>query len=410
MVRKAMLVALVLGVGHVTLLVLRSVHVVPQGAVVRAADALGTQAPAVSPGQFVVRDTFDDNVRGPMWQVLTDDPNNCAMKEIHQRLELQATSRTVNASAGFVSRGWRLNPGRDFSMKVDFHYDLMSSAGGWVSLGVTPDISDPWERHAAIGVGCADGYANYWYRKQAGLSVNSASAERSRADGTFYISYNAATDELYLGLADYGPDDAWSTRTGLLRSEWRNQPVFIWLAGGSDGLAVSSGRVYLDNLLVETGEVIDASLKEVHRFWSPSLERHFYTISEAEKDALLTQFRQVWTYEGVVYHAFSDGSDPDTRPVYRLWSSLLSSHFYTISESEKNWLVAEYGYVWTFEGVAFYAYPIDRHPAGTHPVYRFWSPAKGTHFYTISETERNGLLANYSNVWMDEGIVWYANE
>ncbi len=295
-------------------------------------------------------------------------------------------------------------------MKVDFHYDLMSSAGGWVSFGVTPDISDPWEKNAAIGVGCADGYAHYWHRKQNGLSVNSSSAERSRTNGTFYISYNAGADELYLGLADYGPDDAWSALPGLVKGEWRNQPVFIWLAGGSDGLTVPSGRVYLDNLLVETGTVIEASLKEVYRFWSPSLERYFYTISEAEKETLLTQFQQVWTYEGVVYRAFANGSDPDTKPVYRFWSDKLLGHFYTISEAEKDRLIAEYAYIWTFEGVAFYAYPSGQQPAGMRPVYRFWSPAKSTHFYTISEAERSNLRAKYSNVWMEEGIAWYASE
>ncbi len=410
MVRKALLVILVLGVGHLMLVVLRSVHVVPQGAIALAADALGAQASAVAPEPLVVRDTFDDNVKGAMWRALADDPNNCTVKEINQRLELQATNRAVNASAGFVSSGWRLDPARDFSMRVDFHYDLMSSAGGWVSLGVTPEIKDPWEKHAAIGVGCADGYAHYWYRKQAGLSVRSGSAGRSRADGTFYISYNAETDELYLGLADYGPDDAWLTLTGLLKDEWHNQPVFLWLAGGSDGLAIPSGRVYLDKLLVETGTVIEAAVKDVYRFWSPSFERHFYTISEAEKESLLTRSQDVWVYEGVAYHAFSEASNPDIRPVYRFWSSLISSHFYTISETEKDWLIAECGYAWTFEGVAFYAYPTDRHPAETRPVYRFWSPTKSTHFYTISEAERSNLQANSSNLWVEEGIAWYASE
>jgi len=409
MIRKTRVFILVLGVGHVTLLILGSVDVVPRGAA-RAADAVGTQASTVSLGQFVVRDTFDDNIKGAMWRVLTDDPNNCAVKEINQRLELQATNRTANASAGLVSSGWRLDPKQDFSMKVDFHYDLMSSAGGWVSLGVTPEVGDPWEQNAAIGVGCVDGYAHYWHRKQAGLSVSSSSAQRTRTNGTFYISYNSEADELYLGLADYGADDAWSVLPGMLKGEWRSQPVFIWLAGGSDGLAVPSGRVYLDNLLVETGSVIETAMKEVFRFWSPSLERHFYTISEAEKEMLLRQFQHVWSYEGVAYRAFSNDSDPDTRPVYRFWSNRLSGHFYTLSETEKNWLIAEYAHIWTFEGVAFYAYPGGRQPPGTRPVYRFWSPAKSAHFYTISEAERNNLLAKYSNVWTDEGIAWYANE
>jgi hypothetical protein len=400
MVRKTVVFMLALAVGHVTLLVLGSVDLIPQGA-----------AKAVeSPEQFIARDTFDDNTKGAMWRVVADDPNNCAMKEVNQRLELQATSRTVNASAGYVSSGWRLDPRFDFSLKVDFHYDLMSFPGGWVSLGVTPEVGDPWEKNAAIGVGCADGYAHYWDRKQTGFSVQSSASQRSRTNGSLYVSYNAGADELYLGLSSYGPADAWSVLPGQLKGEWGSRPVFIWLAGGSDGLAVPSGRVYLDNLLVETGMIIEASLKEVHRFWSPVLERHFYTISEAEKEMLISEFKHVWSYEGVVYHAFATGTDPDTRPVYRFWSDRLSSHFYTLNESEKNWLIAEYSHIWTFEGVAFYAYPTGGQPVTARPVYRFWSPAKGAHFYTISETERDSLRTNYSSVWTDEGVAWYANE
>jgi len=403
MVRKTGVLILALGVGYMTLVTLQGIGAVSRGPAAQAADT-------ITLGQFILRDTFNDNLTGPMWRVLADDPNLCTMKEVNQRLELQATNQVSVVSAGYVSSGWRLDPRCDFSVKVDYHYDLMSFAVGWVSLGVTPEVGDPWEQNAVIGVGCAHGYANYWFRKQAGFSVDSDSAQRSGTNGTLYISYNAGTDELYLGLADYGPDDAWSVLPGLRNVKWGNRPVYIWLAGGCEGLNVPSGRVYLDNLLVQTGTVIEASLKEVHRFWSPVLERHFYTISEAEKEKLVLQFNDTWRYEGVAYHAFSTDADLDTTPVYRFWSDKLSGHFYTTSAKEKDWLIAEYPHVWTLEGVAFYVYPEGRQPVGTVPVYRFWSPTKSAHFYTTSEAERDGLQANYSNVWTYEGIAWYAYE
>ncbi len=73
-----MVLILVLGVGHVSLLALQS-------AVATAGETVAAEAPTVSQGQFVVRDTLDDNIRGAMWQALADDPNNCMMKEINQR-------------------------------------------------------------------------------------------------------------------------------------------------------------------------------------------------------------------------------------------------------------------------------------------------------------------------------------
>ena len=52
----------------------------------------------------------------------------------------------------------------------------------------------------------------------------------------------------------------------------------------------------------------------------------------------------------------------------------------------------------------------DRRRQATKPVYRFWSDVLSTHFYTISETQRDWLIANYPTVWTYENIAWYAYE
>jgi len=103
------------------------------------------------------------------------------------------------------------------------------------------------------------------------------------------------------------------------------------------------------------------------------------------------------------------GTQPDVA-VYRFWSPSLSSHFYTISEQERDGLVRDFGYVWTYEGVAFYAYPEGQQPAGALPVYRFWSGSGNRHFYTISEQERQTLVDQFSYYWTLEGVAWYAYE
>jgi hypothetical protein len=102
------------------------------------------------------------------------------------------------------------------------------------------------------------------------------------------------------------------------------------------------------------------------------------------------------------------GRSPDLAPVYRFWSDTLGGHFYTIDETEKDTLMRESSHVWTFEGVAFYAYPPDRAPVGSKPVYRFWSDTRGRHFFSMNETEKQKLLDEPSQVWTFEGIAWYA--
>jgi hypothetical protein len=97
-------------------------------------------------------------------------------------------------------------------------------------------------------------------------------------------------------------------------------------------------------------------LAPVHRFWSERSRSHFYTIDEAEKDSLLANSYS-WTYEGVVFYAYPEGRQPDDAlPVYRFWNPSDNAHFYTIDPHEAEKLLTQYEDVFLFEGTAFYAY------------------------------------------------------
>jgi len=91
-----------------------------------------------------------------------------------------------------------------------------------------------------------------------------------------------------------------------------------------------------------------------------------------------------------------------TSPVYRFWGG--RSHFYTISEADKAYVIATWPDVWHYEGIAYYAYPTQ--VLGTLPVYRFWGGI--SHFYTISEEDKAYLIATWLNIWHYEGVAFYA--
>jgi hypothetical protein len=153
-----------------------------------------------------------------------------------------------------------------------------------------------------------------------------------------------------------------------------------------------------------------SGLTPVYRFWSPVLSRHFYTISGTERDKLINDYAQVWSYESIAYYAFADDAQPAVAPVYRFWSGTLNAHFYTGSVGEKTKLIDNYSHIWTFEGVAFYAYAGGSQPAGTSAVHRFWSPTLTCHFFTINQAERDKLINLYSHIWTYEQAAWYAYE
>jgi hypothetical protein len=97
-------------------------------------------------------------------------------------------------------------------------------------------------------------------------------------------------------------------------------------------------------------------------------------------------------------------------PVYRFWSDTFHGHFYTVSTEERDTVIAQWSNNWSYEGVAYYAYAPGQQPAGTLPVYRFWSPTFRHHFYTISSAERDNVMARWSQDWTYEGDAWHTYE
>jgi hypothetical protein len=147
----------------------------------------------------------------------------------------------------------------------------------------------------------------------------------------------------------------------------------------------------------------------VYRFLSSDGSKYFCTASASERDKLLGLL-DAWTYRGVAFRACAPNAG---QPVYRFWSAATDTHFFTINEKEKNKLIREYSSVWTYEGEAFRAHPPDPNsqeyenpdevPEGTsRPVYRLWSSNRCCHFYTICKDERDEKL----NEMEDNKPVW----
>ncbi|MCF7838266.1 MAG: pre-peptidase C-terminal domain-containing protein, partial [Candidatus Marinimicrobia bacterium] len=143
----------------------------------------------------------------------------------------------------------------------------------------------------------------------------------------------------------------------------------------------------------------------IFRFYSPVSGSHFYTRNQAERDHLIANLSHAWNYEGTAWHAFATQA-ANTTPIYRFYSPLSGSHFYTRNEAEKDHIIANLSHAWNYEGISWYAYATQA--ANTVPVYRFYSPVSGSHFYTRNQAERDHIIANLSHAWSYEGISYYA--
>ena len=129
------------------------------------------------------------------------------------------------------------------------------------------------------------------------------------------------------------------------------------------------------------------------RLYNPNSGEHFYTESESERDYLASLG---WVYEGAGWV----GPKKSNTPVYRLYNPNAGDHHYTISEAERDALVSV---GWSAEGIGWYS-DDDRSVA----VHRLYNPnaVAGAHHYTLSALERDDL----DDVgWNREDVGWYAS-
>jgi len=336
-------------------------------------------------GKRVISDNFDDNRRDQMWSLDVDDPAACWLDETNERLELRATSKADWFSAFYLAKGWAIDPAWDFSLSIDYKLETKLGDTTWLSIVLTPDVDNRGSRHVEFGVGTGDSFPYLWIEAIDESIQYSRSAARRDDEGTLYISYDASLDELYVSDRGYGAENAWATIRDLPQGAWAGRALTVGIGGGANAVKIDSGQAYLDNFILETATSIPDQLSAVYRFWSPVLLSHFYTIDAAERDKVLKQYPGVWVFEGEAFHVGAEPFDDALAPVYRFWSQQAGIHRYTIDEVERDRLIKKGKDVWTFEGIAFYAYPKGRQPKGAKPVYRFLNERNGAQFYTISE-------------------------
>jgi hypothetical protein len=161
----------------------------------------------------------------------------------------------------------------------------------------------------------------------------------------------------------------------------------------------------------------------VYRFFNIlGVPRHFYTVSEVERNGLIENNANEWRYEGIAFFAWIDTvnknqqCNSDKVEVHRFYSQSKGNHMFTIDENEVANTKANPNYI--YEGVKFCVFLNDI-KTGLDPVYRFWHTVNDKHFFTISEVERSGLESRYVadgsipesesvSHWNYEGLKFYA--
>lgn len=92
----------------------------------------------------------------------------------------------------------------------------------------------------------------------------------------------------------------------------------------------------------------------IYRFYSESRRTHFYTSNSFERDMLIESFPvDVWRYEGIAFFAVPPGTAGSPQ-IHRFYSPSSNTHFYTASAAEAASIQRRFSpSVWRYEGIAF---------------------------------------------------------
>ena len=157
-----------------------------------------------------------------------------------------------------------------------------------------------------------------------------------------------------------------------------------------------------------TGSVAAPTATGLFRFFDKIDGSHFLTSSVAERDAVAVG-RPDLVEETNGFGAATSASG-GTESVFRFFDTVHGTHFFTASTSERDQVIATRPDL-TYEPSATFFEHMSAQ-AGDVAVYRLFSATDGTHLYTASATELNGLTTpggtSYRADLVSEGVSFYA--
>ena len=150
-----------------------------------------------------------------------------------------------------------------------------------------------------------------------------------------------------------------------------------------------------------------ADFAPVQRIQNVSLYgAYFFSIYPSEVSTALSTHPN-WKLEGPAFWA-SLATGIGLQPVHRFQNKINGSYLYTIYDTERADIVANYSATFVYEGVAWYAQQTPG--TGWSPLYRFRNKTNGTYLFSAYESEKDAIVANYPDVFVLEGIGYYVRQ
>ena len=219
-------------------------------------------------GMSAFDDDFADGVAGPQWSIVTDSPGELSLLETGGQLTVLANAPTSpNTDALYLSNGpagFRLATDTDFRITLDYTFTNFNSGSAAIGdlLGLTFGVGRDLDGTDAAAIGFAASIQSL-----GGFPlVGTALGEAHRIDdvqtdnilnllgpetGAFAISYDAAGDDLTLGVGALT-----FTLEDTVRTVWAADALFVSFGVRGNGFSLVPGDATLDNFTIDTGRVV----------------------------------------------------------------------------------------------------------------------------------------------------------
>ncbi len=146
----------------------------------------------------------------------------------------------------------------------------------------------------------------------------------------------------------------------------------------------------------------------IFRLYNTRTGTQLYTRGEADKNKILTKFRDFEFTDGAPAFYASLTEQPGLTPIYRLYNTRTGAQLYTRGEADKNKILTKFrDFEFTDGAPAFYASLTDD---GTTPIFRLYNTRTGMQLYTRGEADKNKILNKFRDFeFTDDGPAFYAS-